>query len=86
MHSTTPSSQGSDHPINYWGFGPRTSAMLAASGLVCTAFGLGSDWLGAGFAGVPLGAWLVASAGVGAHFWAGGRVDVGAVRRMLSGR
>lgn len=86
MHSTSPLSQGPDHPVNYWGFGPRTSAVLAASGLVCTAFGLGSDWLGAGFAGLPLGAWVVASAGVGAHFWAGGRLRLGVVSQLLGHR
>lgn len=86
MHSTSPSSQGSDHPVNYWGFGPRTSAVLAASGMVCTAFGLGADWLATSYVGLPLGAWLVAGAGVAAHVWAGGSMNPASLRRFFNAR
>ncbi len=60
--------------------------MLATSGLVCTAFAMGADWLATGVVGLPLGAWLVASAGAAAHAWSGGSANIASVRRWLSRR
>lgn len=66
MHSTSPNT-GADRPTCYWGFGPVTSTIIAGSGLSAAAFSMGAFWLGHMVAGLPLGAWLIASAGLAVH-------------------
>lgn len=74
MHGTSSNDNGPAHPTCYWGFGPRTSSILATSALASTSYALGAFWLGYMTMGLPVGAWIVGAVGLGTHIAFGGRV------------